>query len=1032
MRLILFALILTMLVTAGVKLESVQIEKLGNYTYSNVVEAAVSFSMGTAAPLGVGKGVGGASWKPSDAPTTEVWGVRGVNTTVAAWWSYAQGAKWEGDLRFSVTLEYYDSNGVWSITKYFVNKTYCEYDDATGAKLYCWNNYYVYHVVEGEPSRVSTTVTFTVPSDRARYSASQSLKVNKPPQPFTRWVYIKGVIARESGYCSSIDSWGDCQQYTPKEDKVVRGSSPGVWRALEIDGYKPGDVVRIGGANATIPDPWLYTDWPLLDLAPSLGVSTDIDGVLRPLRGGLDIPFDRRVYITGDVSPTDWGTVEIRPPRDAPLYISRVVFIGDVSKCRFPDCIIIDTVGNSTWVGDRWVWRDTMASLAFKTPFTLKPYLITRVGGAANPYQVIGDPLVTLISREAYVYVPYGSVGQLWVEVKWMLDLAGRRVWVGDRGTALRAVDDRGRLLDYETAGARGKLAYYKPGYNAPIAGFSFGIDAGFGRLTTAFYSPPDPCRQWPTQIFHCVYSQHVFTKVNGTWVGYARVGPRGGPQWPITRLRLVDWLIGSDPYVSVRGYFLDFMSAVVGDPHLLYHHYYRLECWAFNPQTGDFDIPDMCPVPGPHQVSLLGRVYGISQYLNTTRGWSRLYHQTAMPRGLTFYNYAFGKYGGGTELPAGWTDALPLGVSSMIPNGPSPWFVFLAPATACDGTICTSTDVRVWGPVPGPLADLALPGAGYAFVLIYMGNVTKASVRVYVEKGLLVNASMGVREANWDLLVEIPEREWRPLDVVYLGYGWYRLAGALGPCQSLRVGRVGYYAAPVDWVGPVQLKITDGKGSHHFAFLVAPPELTALKIGGRTEAPARANGWQLNLSAYLYVNGVPYFHGFTPFGEGGRQYERKCVAASLPAPRTSLLGEADAASQLAASGDFWGLVEMYARARLEGAVVEPKFELVDPDGGLVNITAEGPVKGFAFYLQRGGVWVKVTEVNGTWALVDVSRVFPWDPVAVVPIVEFEAYVRNGGVVTVWRPRPSLLFKAWADGLGYPDGQSELRIVAYG
>lgn len=95
-----------------------------------------------------------------------------------------------------------------------------------------------------------------------------------------------------------------------------------------------------------------------------------------------------------------------------------------------------------------------------------------------------------------------------------------------------------------------------------------------------------------------------------------------------------------------------------------------------------------------------------------------------------------------------------------------------------------------------------------------------------------------------------------------------------------------------------------------------------------------------------------------------------------------------------------------------------------------MRVRADGPVAGFAFYAQRNGTWVKIDEAGGRCLLVNASRIFPWDPVLVLPLVEQELTARPGDTVTIWRPETALLFKTWADLVGYPKGaRSELKIV---
>ncbi|WP_148682763.1 hypothetical protein [Pyrobaculum ferrireducens] len=996
-----------------VVVENVNCTNYANASLASPYDVTASFDMSTATILHPGASVG-YSW--SGDSTAIIWGIRALNSSKVAVWGVAGSAVWDRDLSFSVSVEYYNPDQSWTFDKYYCKARLC-YNG------YCWVEHGVFYKKIGEPDRVSRTITFTVPHDRAFYSSQTTFRANRLPDlPQYEWMPNVGPV-EVRGYCTdkpTASTWPSCNRYEPSKNVVKSGSAPTLWKALIIDRYSPGSVVRYGGANATVPNSWYYTDWHNNELYPRIGVSTDADPVLERLSWVSNKPFNSRITISGHVSPTDWGAVSLSAPKPVPLYVSRVVMKSELrDACPGPPgCFLIDMVGNSTWVGDRWVWKDTLASIAQRTGVSLTPYLIVKV---ADFY---------FASRDMELDAPLGSAYGLSVAVTWLVRTGSKSTWIGSGVTRPRAVDGAGNLLSrvYEEAGAEGKLAYESDGLATAgwirgprFTSVSFGIDGSHSTLQTAWFSPPNPCEQENT-LFHCVYSQHVFTKVNGTWVGYAKVGPQGGVQFPINKLRLVDWIVPSETFISGRTAFFDFMSAAVGDPYIFFDHYYNLQCWAFNPSTGDFDIESSCPVPGPHSVSLLSEVYGVSQYKNTTDE-RRLYQQTASGVSWKFYNYAFEKYGGGEEHPAGWTDALPLGVPSMASNSTSPWYIFIVPATACDGTICTASNlnVRLWGPAPGPTADAALPGAGYAFLVVYIGNETETDLKIYVEKGILVDSAMGAKKANWDLLVHIPKRRWEPLDAAYVGYGWYRDYTALDACQSQALGRVGYYVAPTDWVGPVQLKLVDSRGATHFAFFVLPPQSASLRIEGRTETPNRTNTWQTLITAYLYVNGVPYFHGFTPFGEGGRQYERKCVVTTVSNAK-SFLKASDSVSQLAAIGDFWGAVDMFARVRLRDMFVEPRFELLNATTGDVLITADGPVVGYAVYFQRGGSWSLVEVVHGPRVIIRASYIWPWDPALVVPIIHFSYVVEDGGEAVVYRPRPALLFKWWAEGGFAPYG----------
>jgi hypothetical protein len=96
---------------------------------------------------------------------------------------------------------------------------------------------------------------------------------------------------------------------------------------------------------------------------------------------------------------------------------------------------------------------------------------------------------------------------------------------------------------------------------------------------------------------------------------------------------------------------------------------------------------------------------------------------------------------------------------------------------------------------------------------------------------------------------------------------------------------------------------------------------------------------------------------------------------------------------------DYWGEAELWARLNFMNSFAKPRIELVDPWKGLVKISADGPVAGFAFYAQRDGAWVKIGEAGGRCILVNASRIFPWDPILVLPLVESRAWPRG---LAIW------------------------------
>jgi hypothetical protein len=280
--------------------------------------------------------------------------------------------------------------------------------------------------------------------------------------------------------------------------------------------------------------------------------------------------------------------------------------------------------------------------------------------------------------------------------------------------------------------------------------------------------------------------------------------------------------------------------------------------------------------------------------------------------------------------------------------------------------------------------------------------------------------------------LHEVTKR-WDFLDAVYIGPGWHRSYTPLPPCQPLYVDVGGVYVTPANWTGPIRVVVEDDEGRHHFVFFVSND--VSYRIKTATEAPLYFNAPRLNLTIFFYLSGVPYFHGVNAFGEGGRQTQFSCTPASVKA--RSLLGEADYMSQLSATMDYWGEAELWARLNFMNSFAKPRIELVDPWRGLVKVKADGPVAGFAFYAQRNGTWVKIGEVSTKvgseyrgCVLVNASRIFPWDPILVLPLVEQELDAAPGSTVAIWRPETALLFKTWADVVGYPKGaRSELKVV---
>ncbi|MFZ8841992.1 MAG: hypothetical protein ACO2PM_24320, partial [Pyrobaculum sp.] len=639
MRRLILVLALTALVWAQTTVEDVTCENIWEGNVYTTQSVSISFSFSAVGPV---MGDGGRFYAFfTDAPKAAVWDTPFYNATRIYMAERVFSGKWDRNLTYSVTVEHWKPEP-WTLALYVCTAT-LRYGNQT------WTSIGYFWLVNAAPPRETSTITFTVPSNAVSYSETKTLYVS--------------LGLDKLGYsplCTQLPdvfTWPSCTPFEG-ENKVTQASSPQLWRALTINGKRPGDRIAGYGVEAVVPSPLYYTDRRIRGDYPvdTAAVSTDKAGSWSiysiPSEG---LWFGTWIKVEVTAVPTKWGYVEARPPKSVPLYISRVVGAprGVDPRLRVvpPEGFIISQEGNATWVGDRWVWNSTLVAVAFKTPFILTPY----VALAVDPLPSLGGGGIALIGRTPVeVHMPLGSVAFLHAAVLWRLDARGG-LWINSYpGTYLRAVDQQGRLLEehYEEAGEKAKLRYDAQRRDRPIAGikwagFAAAVDEGFRAVTTAWYAPPDPCRQWPSQLLHCTYSQHVFTKVNGTWTGYSRVG-KPGSQWPINKIELVDWMTVKhhDPCQG----FKDFMNIVVGDPVLYYWYQYHLRLWGFNPQTGDWDIDAGCRTAVPHHVSTLGFVYRDSEYRNTTKAdRTRLYHQTAQG---DFYNYVFAVGEGGGRPP--------------------------------------------------------------------------------------------------------------------------------------------------------------------------------------------------------------------------------------------------------------------------------------------------------------------------------------------------------------------------------------------
>jgi hypothetical protein len=507
MRRLILVLALAALVWAQVTVENVTCTKIWGGNVHTTQGVPISFSFGAVGPV-MGAGFGRFYAFFTDTPKAAVWDTPFYNATRIYMAERVFSGEWDRDLSYSVTVEYWKPEP-WTLTQYVCTAT-LRYGEWT------WSETKYYWLVNATPSRETSTITFTVPSNAVSRSESRTLYVSLRPD--------KLGYSPLCTHLPTTSTWPSCTPFGGG-NKVTQASSPEVWRALVINGKRPGDKVEKYGAEAVIPSPLYYTDRRIHGDYPvdTATVSTDEAGsrsVYNIPSGGLWFGTWIKVEVTA--VPARWGYVEARPPKSVPLYISRVVATSSGAAITPPEGFIISREGNATWVGDRWVWRGTLAAVAYKTPFILTPY----VALALDPPPSLGGGGVALIGRTPVeVHMPLGSVAYLHAAVLWRLDARGG-LWINSYpGTYLRAVDQQGRLLEehYEEIGHSAKLRYDALKSGWPIAGikwagFAVAVDEGFRTVATAWYAPPDPCRQWPSQLLHCTYSQHVVTKVNGMW----------------------------------------------------------------------------------------------------------------------------------------------------------------------------------------------------------------------------------------------------------------------------------------------------------------------------------------------------------------------------------------------------------------------------------------------------------------------------------------------------------------------------------
>ena len=883
-------------------------------------------------------------------------------------YSPAESARWDRPLKFNMTLEHYAPNQSWRIYQYR-----CVYNNSGSVQVR------YYDVVAQTPQRTTTTATFTVPPTAAEHSASTTVRASRP---------LGG------GYCSApptLESWPNCPAFRPDPNKVTV-EHPDSWEALRVNGRRPGDVVSAPVTwfimrqyvNATIPDPWEY------------GINSDV-GTLSYVEvdGGrygpdaANVPVRSSVHLHMVGMPKRWGEVKVKGDLDVPLYVkmdggSR---IHPDAFCRPPSCFVLRCINIS---GTYYY------ILAVRTGANLTKITWMHTWPHGHPMQ------------EAHL--PLGSILRLEVTVKWTLPKGFTwPIAVVVIGTPFfRIINDP---TYYEEIAKKGKL-------KGPLKPGLMYID------------------EWSVGDWASEYYQRI-----SLWRAGAAVVVAVDEHVPSIVFDMYAWPLPLPEYVALSitpGSIPD--TAVAG-----FRHYYSIRplkseaVWLSASVWLSEALKQNYPeISGGRRADVLSFLHGepATYYLGNgdQRGMVFLrttprYENTAADiNGTLKLNYTTGithtdvaVFSLPFSLPrwGGWTQP-----SSPQPSSLSSWLVFLVPTMACRSMFCTSLSPELVGPLPPTTGDRALPNMGYSIMLMHLGPPSRHRVKVYVEDGYVASSGppINVARVRNYTLVEI-DREWSPLEAVVVGPGWWAPIRPLNHCGSMPVNASTMYTTP-GWIGPVKIIVEDNGVSSTYVFHVTDD--VGYRITTRTPAPASITTTPFNVTAYVTLGGVPYHHALYGYGEGGR--------LSPPACASTWHDNAFLMSQLALSGDFWGsfgLTYMPLKpVQIRYNYTKPQLELVEPWRGLVRVRAEGPVAGFAFYARRGGTWVKIGEAGGSCLLVNASRLFPWDPVLVLPLVGQELDAAPGSTVAIWRPETALLFKTWADVVGYPKGaRSVLAVV---
>ena len=328
-------------------------------------------------------------------------------------------------------------------------------------------------------------------------------------------------------------------------------------------------------------------------------------------------------------------------------------------------------------------------------------------------------------------------------------------------------------------------------------------------------------------------------------------------------------------------------------------------------------------------------------------------------------------------------------------PPPPPSGFValWLVPVVPCGGVYCTSVNSMFVGYVD----QYAFPGRSYALVVAPAstdGKVHDVDVEIYVE-------AKAVRDGN----------RWRTArggvgEFLYFkgklrftpegGQYYLVLPNRTLPARLMAtVNDVGYFITPED----------AGTCAREYRIRVKYLNKEEVVTYYVTRAVLNATYYTPQLGQVDYVK--PHLWGVVKHDLCGR--------TAYAAYRPEFLMHS-AYTEVATRPFSWVMAVDYAHIMPAYALTDllsyaARYYPVSPgaaDSSSNTLRLSGDVAGWAVYLYRGGTWRRVQSVNCSNAVLDLSQVWPWDPVKVVPIVRTRVVARSGDSLTLPWPQAAL------------------------